>query len=180
MLRVIFLLTSPILLTKLSLICHFCNSDYNVEEYLGGEVIFWDKRNSQNHGLKGGNPPIRLDFEHSDVKVVTLPGRARFIEVDPVYGAQPWNANFKFGQSLILNRVINLTQCTTLGITYTNTNNVHGILGTSGVRVRYARYVDLDENTVDNPMPDGGGYYVDDGGKCSNPTMNFLNGKNNA
>lgn len=154
------------------------NIGYYTEEVVGGDMLVNDSQTGNSYWIKGGNPPVDLaGIVHEDIKFLDLPAITGFDKTSPVTGGLPWQPEFQFGETLILSNALPRSQCTNEGISYTNTVNIVGNLAGSDTQVRYARYLELDENTIDHPIPNGGGNFVDDGGTCSNPSMDFMNGK---
>ncbi len=143
----------------------------------GGDICFHDRINDYSYFLRGGNPPVNLPFSDPNIAVINLPGRSTFGSTPPVRGALPWQPYLQFGETLVLQNPIPRSQCDDAGIDYSNTLHVIGNLANSNNQLRYARYLELDENTLDSPSSNGGGDLVDVDGICSNPAMNFVNGK---
>ena len=141
-------------------------------------MYFYDRQTDNSYWVKEGNPPVNLDgIVNTDIKFLDLPAITGFTKTNPVTGGLPWQPEIQFGETLVLNNALPRSQCTSAGINYTNTVNIVGNLAGSNTQVRYARYLELDENTIAQPLSNGGGDFVGDGGTCSNPSMNFMNGK---
>lgn len=155
----------------------FRHSGTHTEEALGGETWMRDTYSNTWHKLRGGNPPVVLPTNSAGVKFLSLPARSGFTETPAVYGSKDFLPFFRYGETLAMNNALPSTQCSSLGINYANSLNIFGTLSGTNTQVRYARYVELDDNTLDAPLAGGGGEYYSQGGYCSNPAISFVNGK---
>ena len=141
----------------------------STQEYVGGEV-------GMNNGgdwftLNGGNPPLYLppsiiDQYSATIKTIQLPDRQYFQDVSPA-AYSPKGPQFYRGAGIV--STVNLTD--PLCETTTGRLNLIGIFPDNDQWYYDARIV-LDRNSVDEPLPDGGGTAET---LCSNVAKNFLN-----
>lgn len=132
------------------------------------------------------NPPVNLPNSAitSVMRQVTLPNKSQFTPVSPV--SQQW-VDIDFGEGLYANNDFTATAAGCSAISH-NGNYTH-VLGKfpDGSQAWYASYMQLDENTLDNPIADGGAammkveidaYYYDEWATtpvCPVPPKSFVN-----
>ena len=146
---------------------------FYTEEKLFGRVYLYNRIDSTCRILKGGNPRLNLPSAYtSDLFTIDLPERSQFGFTSAVTSPPDY---FVWGETLYLKNSIASSKC--IGIDIGNHVNVIGTLANSSTQVRYARYLEIDENTLDKPSPNGGGDLIAVGGVCANPAMSFINGE---
>ena len=123
--------------------------------------------------LGGGNPRINLPLDTSNYTFVNLPPESEFKTPSPIsFGKYYYEYH---GESLYLENGLNSDACDSFDPT--NTQYIIGVLSgcdpnvSTNCLVRYGRYFELSENTVDSPSTNGGNGIE----TCSNVKMNFLN-----
>lgn len=123
--------------------------------------------------LGGGNPQINLPLDTSNYTFVTLPPESEFKTTSPIsFGKEYYEYH---GESLYLENGLTSDACDSFDPT--NTQYIIGVLSgcdpsvSTNCLVRYGRYFELSENTVDSPSTNGG-YGIE---TCSNVRMDFLN-----
>ncbi len=144
---------------------------------MGGEIRFYDPFAQKCFKLQGGNPPVNIPFTNNLITQLNLLARSEFSLTPRRVGGLQYLPFFEYGETLDMLTAIPKTECTSRGIDYANSRNIIGNLANSSTQLRYARYIELDENTLENPFPNGGGDLHDVGGICANPEQNFINGK---
>ena len=149
-------------------------SDYRFawsnSEYVGGPVYF--KLGNDGILLEGGNPPLYLpqsiiDQYKSIIKTIQLPDKQYFQDVAKSY--EPRGMQFYIGAGIMSTVSLTDPKCQTT----TSSLNLIGIFPNNDQWYYDARII-LDQNTLDKPIPDGGGM---SGTLCSNVAKNFLNRK---
>ena len=146
--------------------------DYSTMEVLGGRVVITD--GVESYEIQGGNPPVYLPFESPLLTMIDLPSIENFGSTPAV--VKPigyWRPTFWFGETLYLQSDIAASKCNDVDIG--DASNIVGTLSGTNTKVRYGRYVELDENTLETPIPNGGGDLVDVEGVCSNVFMSWEN-----
>ena len=163
------------------------NASYHTEGWIvldrpGGYTEFRPK-GSQNScsSIVGGNPSVYLTTEViqdyiSIVKFINLPDQSNFEVIPPIMATNSGSDRL-ISETLRMNVPgglfsANPTQCNALD------GNYQFVIGkiVNGELVLYAGNGLIMENTIQNPLPDGGMAAVNDGGKiCSNVARNFLN-----
>lgn len=135
---------------------------------LGGEVGIYDISTDECFWI--ANPPMNLPFTDSRVKKINLSALSG--PTTPIWDQTAW---LKFGEVYTTNSGISGCNGFTQG-DYLN------VIGTrNNVQYRFAGYVELSENTLDNPNPNGLGFFQDywmeeDGvDACANPVMDEWN-----
>ena len=120
------------------------------------------------------NPPVNLPFSSNQVKTIALPNLGGPTET---VRSPRGSGELLFGDTYYATSDVSSVQCN--GFTYADYLNVIGTR--NGVQYRYLGFLQLKENTVENPEPDGGGDMYEDysniGQFCGNPAMDFLNSK---
>lgn len=153
----------------------FC---WHPEEVLYG--VLKVRVGNQCLGVQGGNPLVNLPASiyglwSANIRVLNLPSRSQFGTIDPVL-ASSYHVEHSFGEALHLVGGISGQQCDAL----VPDGRYHGILGNlaSGGQVYYAGNIKLHENSLENPIVDGGAALMS-GVKpiCPVPSKSFLNCK---
>ena len=135
--------------------------------------------------VKGGNPPLNIPAASQDpTKTIQLPGRASMGVIEPITNPNYYEPRNVIGGALYLHDAVSSSVCDAIP----RNGDYKGIIGNladgSG-QVYYMSYIELDENTIENPIQDGGstafGGSADvslmDGFYCSSAAKNFKNGK---
>jgi hypothetical protein len=141
-------------------------------EFVGGIV---DVYNATHYMvLEGGNPGLYLPqslINQFAIRTIQLPDRQYFQDIVPA-SYPPGGMQYLLGGGI--KSTVNLTdpQCQTTA----SGMNLIGVFPNNDQWYYDARVV-LDQNTIDKPIPDGGG---DSGTLCSNVAKNFLNRKCNS
>jgi hypothetical protein len=141
------------------------------QEYVGGEVGINNGINWWN--LAGGNPPLYLpqsviNQHNTTIKTIQLPNRTYFQDVEKA-AFDPKGQQFYLGAGIM--STVNFTDSKCLKVT--GSLNVIGVFPNNDQWYYDARIV-LDQNTIDQPLADGGGMSRT---LCSNVAKNFLNRK---
>lgn len=135
--------------------------------------------------LRDGNPSIQLpvglsDGAHSDSDlpsyIISIPDSAMSPIDDETYPSLYWKS-FRSGDEFLLTTTIDVPSCSLLSIT-NGPPMVHGRLQNSNEALLFEPRVVLQENTVENPIPDGGGSLVLETNSltsCANAPRTFLN-----
>jgi len=148
---------------------------------VGGEVLIMDKIKNQQRSLAGGNPLVVLDdaaiATDPQTVVVNLPPRSELETLRAVWA--PFLQETPAGGTLRMNSSISDTPTSNCGAIPTNSANYGKILGKiSGEEsyLWYAGFAELDNNTPDAPIADGGKAKKDLGLRdCATAPKNFLN-----
>ena len=142
--------------------------------------------------VKGGNPKLTIpsSIENSFTKI-ELPGRFNLGTFEPITNPNYYEPRNVIGGALYLKEVVNNAVCDSIPRNGEYTEVIGNLADGSG-QVWYMNYIELDENTIENPIPDGGrtvmgtgdrslmlgihnvGY---DGFYCPMATKNFKNSK---
>ena len=141
-------------------------------EYVGGMYII--KYEDAHMYIDGGNPPLYLPQDvinqfSSTIKTVQLPGKQYFRNINASEDV-PRPANWLLGAGIVSDVALTDSKCQVV----TSSLNLIGVFP-DGDQWYYDPRIALDQNTIDNPIPDGGG--IAGGGLCSNVAKNFLNRK---
>jgi len=125
----------------------------------------------------GGNPRVNLPLgiysAWNSIRVVDLPVRSQFGSIAPILSSS-YHVEHLFGEALYLKTAVWNHQCTHLE----NDGRYFGILGNiaGGGQAYYAGNIELHENTLDNPMSDGGAALTTSVRPiCPVPSRSFLN-----
>jgi len=151
------------------------------EEYVGGVFAIYPVDGGDCIDVPTGNPPLLLTddiiAQYPDtIQTMSLPARANFDAIDPVlYGS--YAPDFYGGAGIISKVSISDPLCDVLP----TGDFGHNLIGTfpNGQQWYYDARILLDENTVENPIPDGGGANALAGTLCPNVPKTFLNRKSN-
>ena len=100
------------------------------------------------------NPPVNIPngVITSDIKQVSLPNKSNFGNIDPIIVL---NRHYmEFGELLYAKNTFNTAGCSALN----DNGDYDNVLGTfpDGSQAWYAGHIQLDENTLSNPIADGG------------------------
>lgn len=98
---------------------------------------------------------------------VDLPAESEFIATPIITSRNYWDV--KYDETLYLNYDLTDPFCATYDPF--NTRSVVGTLAGSSTQVRFARYIEFRDNTIETPLESGGS----DLEACSNPLMDFKN-----
>jgi len=141
------------------------------QEYVGGEV-------GMNNGVDwwsfvGGNPPLFLpqsviDQYNTTIKTLQLPSRSFFQDISPT-AFEAKGQQFYLGAGIMSTVNVTDSKCQKI----TSGLNLIGVFPNNDQWYYDARVI-LEQNTIDKPVPDGGGKT---GTLCSNVAKNFLNRK---
>jgi hypothetical protein len=110
---------------------------------------------------------VNLPLDTDNVTFVDLPAEDDFIQTPLITSRNYWD--IKYDETLFLPYDLTLPTCSSFD--FTGTTNIVGILGGTNTQVLYGRYIELEENTLDAPIPSGGA----DLEVCSNAMMDWNN-----
>ena len=145
-----------------------------IDEVVGGRWLVHDYDIDRYYVVDGGNPPVFLDFSSSSITYIDPISKSNLGSTPAAVKPFAWNPDNYFGETLYLQNALDASKCD--GVDIGNAVHIMGIMDDdSRTQLWYGRYAELDENTLDSPIPSGGGKLVDAGGLCSNPIMNFQN-----
>ncbi len=158
----------------------FC---WYTNEVLGGEVSIYDQDSDECYTIF--NPKVNLPDAalSSQIRKVTLPNKSNFGTIDPIYAQN--HGDIMFGSDLYAKSGFTTTGCSDI----TDDGAYRNVLGTfpDGSQVWYAGQVQLDENSLENPISDGGRAMLQvnlssaeewaSKPKCPVPNPNFVNSK---
>jgi len=150
---------------------------WGVEEHLGGWLALDLLDGSFNcWGVEGGNPPVYLTegvmSDYSSVMpVLSLPPIEDFRELDLVLYGYAGPRTFG-GAGLIYDYDISDPVCDSLPSG--DFSNLMGVFA-GGEQAYYDARIELDQNTLESPIFDGGGTTELAGALCSNVPKTFLN-----
>ena len=131
--------------------------------------------------VKGGNPA--LDFPASiagSARLIDLPERASFGVIEPVTNPNFYEPRNVIGGALYLKTAINNASCDAI----VKNGDYSYVVGNfaDGGQAFYMNYIELDENTVENPIQSGGATVFGsadrslmDGFYCPVAAKNFMN-----
>ena len=165
---------------------NFFNTLVTIEGKLDGKMEVWAPGTAY---ISLGEYNTRLNLPENlitnDIKKVELPNKSNFEEVDPIW--QQYRIQSFYGEGLYAKKQIYTTGCADIG----NDGVYRNILGTfpDGKQAWYEGHLQLDENTLTNPIADGGAammgvtltnveYEWDRYPLCPVPFKSFLNGEN--
>ena len=138
----------------------------SIRDYVGGAVaIYIDSDTDQHAYLKIGNPLIQFTSANpklpSNIITLTPEDRKKFSSIAGSYS----------GDEFILYEGLSHSMCDSLEV---GSYPVY-IDFTDGNYLAFDPRLSLEENTIKNPSPDGGGSKKNFGGYCSNAPRTFLN-----
>jgi len=153
-----------------------------IEDKVGGYFEIRPDGNSNCYHTREGNPVvdlpdnILLDYLAA-IPRLNLPALDNFIELDPIlygdYAPIFWGgAGYMYISSLY--DYAGVDQCDALPLG--DFSNLLGLFS-SGEKAYYDGRIELVLNTLESPIPDGGGQKAMTGTFCSNVAKNFLNCK---
>lgn len=119
--------------------------------------------------------PASIYSLYSNIRVLNLPGRSDFGTVDPILTAS-YHVEYFFGEALYLKSPVSSHQCNSI----VQDGRYFGILGNlaGGGQVYFAANIEFHENSLDQPIADGGGVLTKGpNAKCPVPAKSFMNGK---
>jgi hypothetical protein len=153
---------------------------YFTEEKLYGEVLI-GRVGSEDECIAFENPPVNIPAAVKNNKItrLSLPSRSNFGSIEPIT-FQDSRDSF-FGEALYLKSDISTNQCNNIDKDGWYSN----ILGTfpNGNQVWYGGHIQLDENTLENPIADGGvamysvSSFEDNDAVCPVASKSFVNSK---
>jgi hypothetical protein len=154
-----------------------------IEEKVGGYLMIRPDTDSDCYDVAGGNPVVDLPDsilnDYVDVLPrLNLPSIDDFFELEPIlYGYfSPifYGGAGRMYTNTSLYDYSGQEQCDQLPL-----GDFENLLGlfSSGEKAYYDGRIELDTNTLDSPIPDGGGGKSMTGTFCSNVPKNFLNCK---
>lgn len=163
------------------------NLCWSLEEKVGGLLQIQPDNDSNCYDLVGGNPVVELTDgilnNYSNVlPTLNLPPLNNFVSLDPIlFGFN--NAPKMYGSAgVVYNGSIynynalnnNAQQCDRLPVG--DFENLVGLFS-SGEKAYYDGRIELNTNTLESPIADGGGNRTMTGALCANVPKNFLNSK---
>lgn len=141
---------------------------------------------SDNYCFKTYNnrPNLPTYLQDSTFKSISLPNKDNFGIADPI--ARSETVDSFYGEGLYLKNELQNADCSSID----HDGNYKNILGTfpNGEQAYYGAFTQLEENTVENPIADGGAamakvdityHWTDEDEKayCPNVSKSFLNSK---
>jgi len=143
---------------------------WGMQEYVGGPLKLFNT--THEIILNGGNPPLYLPQSiinkyNTTLKTIQLPDRQYFQDVQPT-AYDPYGQQFYLGAGIVSTVNFADPKCDTTTSGYMNLIGVFS----NGDQYYYDPRIVLEQNTVEQPIPDGGGTT---GTLCSNVAKNFLN-----
>jgi len=137
-------------------------------EYIGGDVAITN--GIDGWYLVGGNPALRLpqtiiDQYNTTIKIIQLPEKQYFQQIEPT-AFDPKGEQFYYGVGIMSTVSITDPMCQSTS----SSMNLIGIFPDND-QYYYDPRIILDQNTLEQPIPDGGGL---SGTLCSNVAKNFL------
>jgi uncharacterized protein (DUF1501 family)/uncharacterized protein (DUF1800 family) len=154
----------------------FC---WYTEEKVNGVTRIYDENTDECYTIY--NPKIYLpDSFLADKRTIVLPNKSNFNTIDPIIGQA---GDRLFGGGLYAKNKLTTTGCSDI----TEDGNYDNIIGIfpNGDQVYYAAGVQLDNNTVENPIADGGNGMMNTNAskyedwaseaRCPVPFSSFLN-----
>jgi hypothetical protein len=154
-----------------------------IEEKVGGYFEVAPDGGFLCYRTREGNPVVDLpdnilDDYSSVIPRLDLPALDNFIELDPILYGDYWYPIFWGGAGYMYNSSLldyaGVEQCNVLP--FGDFSNLLGLFS-SGEQAYYDGRIELDLNTLESPIPDGGGQKAMTGTFCSNVAKNFLNCK---
>lgn len=154
-----------------------------IEEWVGGYLDMRPENDSNCYDVFGGNPLVNLPGDilsgYSNViPRLYLPPITEFIETEKIlYGYFApifYGGSGRMYEQSALYDYSGQEQCDQLPL-----GDFANLLGLfeSGEQAYYDGRIELDTNTLESPIPDGGGKKAMGGALCSNVPKNFLNSK---
>lgn len=149
------------------------------EEVPDGYVSIYDPTDDECYLMQGGNPPVRLDDYLTDetysesLYSISLPAKSKFGTLDPQFITNG-HANLAGTVKHLKNGMWSTnSQCDLLG-----KGDFYNLVGVfpDGSLAYFNGNIDLHENTLENPLIQGGDY-VEAGAECPNVAMNWQNAK---
>ena len=156
---------------------------WQTDERLNGEVWIYNPSTTECYLVYNNRPNLPTSLQDSSFQTISLPNKSNFGTIDPVAAQNSFYV--VFGEGLYLKNQLNNNDCSNI-----DDNGVYrNTLGSfpNGDQAYYAGHAELDENTLENPIVDGGaammrvnitGYYDwDSDPQCPIPSKSFVNSK---
>ena len=131
-------------------------------------------------GVQGGNPQLFLpdsilndETYSNDLTRINLPARSMFEDVNALL--TPNRERFQFGSGLRLTSTVEDAICSQLPVG--DYQNLIGMIAGSNSQVMYAGYMNLKNNTVEQPIGVPGGADFETAAICPNVEKSYLNCK---
>ena len=150
---------------------------------LNGEVWIVDPSTTDCFLVYNNRPNLPNSLQDSSFRTVALPNKSSFGTIEPIAVQDAFY--MLYGEGLYLKNQLDNNDCSDID----DNGSYRNVLGTfpNGNQAYYAGHAELDENTLENPIADGGaammnvnitGYYdyISDP-SCPIPLKSFLNGK---
>jgi hypothetical protein len=162
------------------------NLCWSLEEKVGGLLQIQPDNDPNCYDLVGGNPVVELTDNilknySSVLPTLDLPPLSTFVSLDPIlYGFSGpityGSAGVVYNGSIISNSPSRSTQQQCERLPVGDFENVVGLFS-SGEKAYYDGRIELNTNTLESPIADGGGNRTMTGALCANVPKNFLNSK---
>lgn len=125
---------------------------YSTEERLDGEVYIVNQENDDCFLVYNERPNLPSGLQDSTFQEVDLPNQSSFGTINPIPAQNYFD--MYIGEGLYLKNELKNADCSAID----ENGNYRNVIGTfpNGNQAYYAGHAILDENTVENPIADGG------------------------
>ena len=134
---------------------------WRIDETQSGRVQI--SQNEQTKYIQ--NPEISIPLNDPNFTFLNLPNEESFSSTPIIAKQNIWHD--KFDETLYLTENVEDHVCSSYDPA--NSANIVGVVGNSSMQLRYARYIELEENSLSSP---NGGVGIE---LCSNPAMDWAN-----
>ena len=119
---------------------------------MNGEVWIYDPSTTDCYLIYNNRPSLPSSLQDSTFQTVSLPNKSSFGTIEPVATQERFEV--MFGEGLYLKNQLNNNDCSNID----DNGSYQNVLGTfpNGDQAYYAGHAELDENTLENPLVDGG------------------------
>ncbi len=130
----------------------FLSKGYHTEERVNGKVWIYDTIALQCYLIFNERINLPSELRDASFKEVSLPNKSSFLTINPV-AVQDYKDRL-YGEGLYLKNKMNNAGCSSIS----NDGRYQNVLGTfpNGQLAYYAGHAILDQNTVEDPIKDGG------------------------
>ncbi len=144
---------------------------------LNGEVWISDPSTNACFMVYNNRPNLPSSLQDSTFQTVSLPNKSSFGNIEPIAAQDLFM--ILYGEGLYLKNQLSNNDCSNID----DNGSYQNVLGTfpNGDQAYYAGHAELDENTLESPIADGGAAMMNvdkfSDPLCPIPLKSFVNGK---